>query len=74
MSSRPKRITERRPVAVAREVERLAAEGHLRFELTTVDHGGMLDRERLGAARYAAGLQSKVELEAEAPTALAIAR
>lgn len=68
------RISARRPADVAREVEQLLADGHRRFELTSVDHGGMLDRERLGAARYAAGLQSKVELEAEAPTALAIAR
>lgn len=68
------RISARRPADVAREVERLLADGHRGFELTSVDHGGMLDRERLGAARYAAGLQSKVELEAEAPTALAIAR
>ncbi len=42
--------------------------------ISRLDHGGMLDRERLGAARYTAGLQSKVELEAEAPIALAIAR
>jgi hypothetical protein len=33
----------------------------------------MLDQERLGAARYAAGLQSTVELEAEA-AAVAAAR
>jgi len=56
------------------EVERLAGEGYRAFELVPVDHGGMLDQERLGAARYAAGVHSKVELEAEAPTALAIAR
>ncbi len=68
------RVGARRPADVAHEVERLLAEGHRRFELTSVDHGGMLDLERLGAARYAAGLQSTVELEAEAPTALAIAR
>ena len=68
------RITERRPAVVAREVERLARAGHRRFELVSVDHGGMLDLERLGAARYGAGLHSKVELEVEAPTALAIAR
>ena len=68
------RITARRPAAVAREVERLAREGHRTFELASVDGGGMLDLERLGAARYAAGLHSKVELAAEAPTALATAR
>ena len=67
-------ITQRRPADVAHEVERLAGEGYRAFELVPVDHGGMLDQERLGAARYAAGVHSKVELEAEAPTALAIAR
>ena len=68
------RIIDRRPVAVAREVERLVVKGHRSFVLVSVDHGGMLDLERLGAARYAAGLQSKVERVVEAPTALAIAR
>jgi hypothetical protein len=69
-----KRIAARRPAEVAREVERLVCEGHRTFVLVSVDGGGMLDLERLGAARYAAGLQSKVELEADAPTALATAR
>ena len=68
------RITARRPVDVARKVEELVRTGHHAFALARVDHGRMLDQERLGAARYAAGLHSKVELEAEAPTALAIAR
>ena len=67
-------ISATRPTDVAREVERLILEGQREFVITRIDHGGMLDRERLGAARYAAGLQSKVELEAEAPIALAIAR
>ncbi len=68
------RIPTRRPADVAREVETLFREGRRDFVIARIDHGGMLDLERLGAARYAAGLQSKVELEAEAPTALAIAR
>ena len=68
------RVTARRPADVARKVDELARAGHRSFVLLSIDHGGMLDQERLGAARYAAGLQSKVELEAEAPTALAIAR
>ena len=68
------RITTNRPVDVAREVEVLCQRGEREFVIARVDHGGMLDQERLGAARYAAGLQSKVELEAEAPIALAIAR
>ena len=68
------KITARRPVDVAREVESLTRKGHTAYLLSSVDHGGMLDLERLGAARYAAGLQSKVELEVSAPTALAMAR
>jgi hypothetical protein len=68
------RITARRPADVAREVEASFRNGERMFVIARIDHGGMLDRERLGAARYTAGLQSKVELEAEAPTALAIAR
>ena len=68
------KITTRRPADVAREVEAFARAGYRTFVLVSIDQGGMLDQERLGAARYAAGLQSKVELEAEAPTALAMAR
>lgn len=68
------RITARKPDDVAREVERLASAGEKRFVLARIDHGGMLDRERLGAARYAAGLQSAVELEEETPAAVAAAR
>jgi hypothetical protein len=68
------RITARKPDDVAIEVERLAAKGRRRFVLSRIDHGGMLDRERLGAARYAAGLQSAVELEEETPAAVAAAR
>jgi hypothetical protein len=68
------RITARKPQDVARDVERLTNAGEKTFVLSRIDEGGMLDQERLGAARYAAGLQSNVELEAEAPTALAIAR
>jgi hypothetical protein len=67
-------ITARRPEDVAREVERLVREGERRFIVSTIDHGGMLDLERLGAARYAAGLQSAVELEEAAPAAVAAAR
>jgi hypothetical protein len=68
------RITARKPDDVAGEVERLAATGQRRFVVSRIDHGGMLDRERLGAARYAAGLQSAVELEEETPAAVAAAR
>jgi len=68
------RVTAQRPVDVAREVERLVRQGHRVFTLSRVDRGGMLDLERLGAARYAAGLQSLVALEEEIPAAAAAAR
>lgn len=58
-------ITARKPVDIAREVERLCREGCRAFVLSRLDGDGMLDRERLGAARYAAGLQAQVELEGE---------
>ena len=68
------RITARKPEDVAREIERLMAAGEKSFVIARVDHGGMRDLERLGAARYAAGLQSEVSLEEETPSALAAAR
>jgi len=58
-------ITARQPSEVAREVERWHDHGCRSFLLCRVNHGGELDRERLGAARYAAGVQSQVELEGE---------
>jgi L-alanine-DL-glutamate epimerase-like enolase superfamily enzyme len=67
-------ITARRPEEVAREVEQLVGAGYRRFVVALIDHGGMLDLERLGAARYAAGLQSAVELEDAAPAAVAATR
>jgi len=60
-------VTSRRPVDVAREVERLRQAGCLKFVLRQLDGGEMLDRERLGAARYAAGLQAEFELEGARP-------
>ncbi len=68
------RVTARRPADVAREVDASMRLGERSFVLTRIDHGGMLDRERLGAARYAAGLYSEVGLEEETPTAVAAAR
>ncbi|HSS62609.1 MAG TPA: hypothetical protein VLK30_14235 [Candidatus Limnocylindrales bacterium] len=68
------RITARRPEDVAREVERLWREGRRRFVIRSIDAGGMLDQERLGAARYVAGLQSEVVLEEAIPAAAAAAR
>ena len=55
-----------RPSDVAREVERWRTRGCSSFVLREIDGGGFLDRERLGAARYAAGLQAQVELEGDA--------
>jgi hypothetical protein len=59
-------IAARSPSDVARDVERLSKRGHRSFVLRQVNDGGLLDRERLGAARYAAGLHADVELEGDA--------
>ena len=59
-------IQARRPSEVARDVESWRKRGCLLFVLRQVDGGGVLDLERLGAARYAAGLQAGVELEGDA--------
>jgi L-alanine-DL-glutamate epimerase-like enolase superfamily enzyme len=64
-------ITAIHPEEVAREVESQVKLGCRSFALRPVAGGGMVDQERLGAARYAAGLQAVVELEslAGAPAA-----
>jgi L-alanine-DL-glutamate epimerase-like enolase superfamily enzyme len=62
-------ITALHPEEVAREVERLVKLGCRSFMLRPVAGGSMLDQERLGAARYAAGLHAVVELESLAPAA-----
>jgi L-alanine-DL-glutamate epimerase-like enolase superfamily enzyme len=62
-------ITFVHPEDVAREVERQVALGCRSFALRPVAGGGMLDQERLGAARYAAGLHAEVHLEADVPAA-----
>jgi len=62
-------VIARRPQDVAREVEGLSKAGCHTFVLRLLDGGGMLDRERLGAARYAAGLQADVELEGQSSPA-----
>ena len=59
-------IAARRPADVAEEVERWFMRGCRSFVLRRVDGGGVLDRERLGAAHYAAGLHAEVELEGDA--------
>lgn len=58
-------ITARQPADVAREVERWHKRGCRSFVLRQMSGGRQLDRERLGAARYAAGIQSQVELEGD---------
>lgn len=58
-------ITARQPSEVALEVERWHKRGCRSFVLREVSGGRQLDRERLGAARYAAGIQSRVELEGD---------
>jgi L-alanine-DL-glutamate epimerase-like enolase superfamily enzyme len=58
-------ITARIPADVAREVETMYQAGYRKFVLRAFDGGGMLDLERLGAARYAAGLQAEVEVEGQ---------
>ena len=59
-------ITARRPPDVAREVEVWRKRGCRSFVLRQINGGGVLDQERLGAARYAAGLQADVEVEGDA--------
>jgi hypothetical protein len=59
-------ITARRPSDVAIDVERWSKRGCGSFVLRQINGGGVLDRERLGAARYAAGAQAEVELEGDA--------
>ena len=62
-------ISARKPVDVARDVERHRRAGCTRFVLRRFDDGAMLDQERMGAARYAAGLQAEVELEGQSSPA-----
>jgi hypothetical protein len=62
-------ITDVHPEQVAREVERQVALGCRSFVLRPVAGGGMLDQERLGAARYAAALHAVVVLESLTPAA-----
>lgn len=67
-------ITARTPQEVAREVDSKVRAGCGRFVLRELDGGGMLDQERLGAARYAAGLQVGVELNGQPSLPVADAR
>ena len=67
-------ITARTPQEVAREVDTRIRAGCGKVVLRELDGGGMLDQERLGAARYAAGLQVEVELDGESAYPVAEAR
>jgi hypothetical protein len=62
-------ITARMPGDVAQQVETSYQGGCRKFVLRALDGGGMLDLERLGAARYAAGLQAEVEVEGQSSPA-----
>ena len=62
-------ITAARPKDVAAEVEAARLRGCTSFVLRSIDNGAMLDMERMGAARYAAGLHSDVRLKCSATTA-----
>ena len=66
-------ITALQPSEVAREVERWHDRGCRSFLISRVNHGRELDRERLGAARYAAGIQSQVELEGDGSSGVPVA-
>jgi hypothetical protein len=72
---KPAYITAAHPQDVAREVEEQIARGYRWFVLRPISAGGIadqqLDQERLGAARYAAGLQAEVVLESGVPAAAA---
>jgi O-succinylbenzoate synthase len=48
---------------VARAVERSAAAGFRAFKLKAVGGGGVIDQERLGAARWAAGHGARLRLD-----------
>ena len=58
-------VTAARPRDVAARVEALLKRGFRSFTLSRIDGGGMLDQERLGAARYVAGRQAEVVLAAD---------
>jgi muconate cycloisomerase len=56
-------VTATRPDLVAREVERGGAAGFTAFKLKAANGGGILDQERLGAARWAAGPAARLRLD-----------
>jgi hypothetical protein len=65
-------ITARRPSDVAREVEVMLKAGSTKFILRAIANGDMLDGERLGAARYVAGIQADVELEGQSSSEVSL--
>jgi hypothetical protein len=58
-------ITARKPADVARDVDGWRKRGCKSFVLRKAGGGAEMEQERLGAARYAAGLQAEVELEGD---------
>lgn len=72
-------LTESRPDLLARAVERAVALGFGTFKLKAVNGGGMVDQERLGAARWAAGPGGRLRIDfngrlAAGEAALALSR
>lgn len=56
-------VTDRRPAAVARDVDRRMEAGFRAFKLKSADAGGELDIERLGAARRATGGSARLRVD-----------
>lgn len=56
-------LTAVRPDLVARQTEQGAAAGFRTFKLKAANRGGILDQERLGAARWAAGREVRIRLD-----------
>jgi L-alanine-DL-glutamate epimerase-like enolase superfamily enzyme len=56
-------ITARTPAEVARTVAERRSAGYTAYKLKSVNGGGPLDAERLGAARYAAGREGRLRID-----------
>ena len=52
-----------RPAEVAEEVRLAAGRGFQAFKLKSLDGGGMLDQERMGAARWSAGREARLRID-----------
>ncbi len=56
-------ITDQQAAGVAERVGRLAEQGYRCFKLKAANAGGIVDEERLGAARWAAGRDARLRLD-----------